>query len=168
MHKIRQATLPVIQVQRIPALKHLSAYKISGNLGGDFTIGSTGPRRSMTGKLTLSDCRIDFDQPIIGQSSLRFNNINADLVLNKGTLVIKKFSARGNQLNADISGTIALDRSGRGNALNLNGSVTPHHGFLAKIGNSIPTDLLQQQKAGKTTLSFIIGGTLEAPDFRLN
>ena len=163
-----EGTISGIQVQRIPALKHLSAYKISGNLGGDFTIGSTGPRRSMTGKLTLSDCRIDFDQPIIGQSSLRFNNINADLVLNKGTLVIKKFSARGNQLNADISGTIALDRSGRGNALNLNGSVTPHHGFLAKIGNSIPADLLQQKKAGKTTLSFIIGGTLEAPNFKLN
>ena len=163
-----EGTISGIQVQGVPALKHLSAYKISGNLGGDFTIGSAGPRRSMTGKLTLSDCRIDFDQPIIGQSSLSFKNINAELVLNKGTLVIKKFSARGNQLNADISGTIALNRSGRGNALNLNGSVTPHHGFLAKIGNSIPADLLQQKKAGKTTISFIIGGTVEVPEFRLN
>jgi type II secretion system protein N len=162
-----EGTISGIQVQGVPALKHLSAYKISGNLGGDFTIGGAGPRRSMTGKLTLSDCRIDFDQPIIGQSSLSFKNINAELVLNKGTLVIKKFSARGNQLNADISGTIALNRSGRGNALNLNGSVTPHHGFLAKIGNSIPADLLQQKKAGKTTISFIIGGTVEVPEFRL-
>jgi type II secretion system protein N len=162
-----EGTISGIQVQGVPALKHLSAYKISGNLGGDFTIGSAGLRRSMTGKLTLSDCRIDFDQPIIGQSSLSFKNINAELVLNKGTLVIKKFSARGNQLNADISGTIALNRSGRGNALNLNGSITPHHGFLAKIGNSIPADLLQQKKAGKTTISFIIGGTVEVPEFRL-
>jgi type II secretion system protein N len=162
-----EGTISGIQVQGVPALKHLSAYKISGNLGGDFTIGGAGPRRSMTGKLTLSDCRIDFDQPIIGQSSLSFKNINAELVLKKGTLVIKKFSARGNQLNADISGTIALNRSGRGNALNLNGSVTPHHGFLAKIGNSIPADLLQQKKAGKTTISFIIGGTVEVPEFRL-
>ena len=163
-----EGTISGIQVQRIPALRHLGTYKISGNLGGDFIIGDTGSRRSMTGKLTLSDCRIDFDQPIISQSSLKFNNINADLVLNKGTLVIKKFSARGNQLNADISGSIALNTSGRRNALNLNGSVTPHHGFLAKIGNSIPADLLQQKKAGKTTISFIIGGTLEAPEFRLN
>ena len=122
----------------------------------------------MTGKLTLSDCRIDFDQPIIGQSSLGFKNINADLVLDKGTLVIKKFSARGNQLNANISGTIALNRGGRRNALNLNGSVTPHHGFLAKIENSIPADLLPQKKAGKTSISFSIGGTVEDPIFRLN
>jgi len=163
-----EGTISGIQVQGVPALKHLSAYKISGNLGGDFTIGGAGPRRSMTGKLTLLNCRVDFDQPIIGQSSLSFKNINAELVLNKGTLVIKKFSARGNQLNADISGTIALNRSSRGNALNLNGSVTPHHGFLTKIGSSIPADLLQQKKAGKTAISFTIGGTLEAPNFRLN
>jgi type II secretion system protein N len=163
-----EGRLSGIQVQGIPALRHLGTYKISGSLDGDFTIGGTGSRRSMTGKLTLLDSRIDFDQPIIGQSSLRFKNINADLALSKGTLVIKKFSARGNDLNADISGTIALNRGGRQNALSLNGSVTPHHGFLAKIGTSIPADLLGQKKAGKSTIAFIIGGTLEAPEFRLN
>ena len=163
-----EGTLSGIQVQGIPALKQLGAYKISGNLGGDFTIDGTGPRRAMTGKLILADCRIDFDQPLIGQSSLKFNSINADLILNKGRLVIKKFSARGKQLNADISGTIALNRGGRGNALNLKGSVTPHHGFLAEIGNNIPAGLLQQKKAGTATVPFIIEGTLEAPEFKLN
>jgi type II secretion system protein N len=163
-----EGTLSGVQVQGIPALKHLGAYKISGNLGGDFTIDGTGPHRAMTGNLILADCRIDFDQPLIGQSSLKFNSINADLILNKGRLVIKKFSARGKQLNADISGTIALNRGGRGNALNLKGSVTPHHGFLAEIGNNIPAGLLQQKKAGEATVPFIIEGTLEAPEFKLN
>jgi type II secretion system protein N len=163
-----EGTISGVQVQGIPALKRLGAYKISGNLGGDFTIGTAGGRRSMTGNLNLADCRIDFDQPIIGQSSLRFKNINADLVLNRGSLAIQKFSARGNQLDADIAGTIALDGSSRGNALDLKGSATPHHGFLAKIGNSIPAALFQQQKAGKATISFKIGGTLEAPEFKLN
>ena len=163
-----EGTLSGVQVQGIPALKHLGAYKISGNLGGDFTIDGTGPHRAMTGNLILADCRIDFDQPLIGQSSLKFNSINADLILNKGRLVIKKFSARGKQLNADISGTIALNRGGRRNALNLKGSVTPHHGFLAEIGNNIPAGLLQQKKAGTATVPFIIGGTLEAPEFKLN
>lgn len=163
-----EGTLSGIQVQTIPALKHLTAYKISGNLSGEFMIGGTGSNRSMTGKLTLSDCRIDFDQPLIGQSSLGFKNINADLVLNQSALVIKKFSAQGNQLNADILGTISLNRGGSQNALNLNGSVTPHHGFLAKFKNSIPASLLRQTKAGQPTISFKIGGTVEAPDFKLN
>jgi type II secretion system protein N len=163
-----EGTISGVQVQGIPALQRLSAHKISGNLGGDFMIIGTGPNRSITGKLTLSDCRIDFDQPVIGQSSLGFKNIDADLVLKKGTLVIKKFSARGNQLDADISGTIALNRGGHQNALNLNGSITPHHALLAKISNSIPADFLRQKKAGQTAISFMIGGTVEVPNFRLN
>jgi len=163
-----EGTISGVQIQGIPALKRLSVHKISGNLGGDFMIAGTGPNRSMTGNLTLSDCRIDFDQPVIGQSSLGFKKIDADLVLNNGNLAIKKCSARGNQLDADISGTIALSTANRRNALNLNGSLTPHHGFLAKIENSMPADLLRQKKTGKTALFFKIGGTLEAPAFRLN
>lgn len=157
-----------IQVQKIPALKHVTAHKISGSLDGDFKIAGTGPSRSMTGKLNLSDSRIDFDQPLFDQSSLGFKNIDADLVLNKGTLFIKSCRARGNLLDADISGSIALNRHGRGRALNLTGSVTPHHGLLARLENSIPGALLQQKRAGKTAISFTIKGTVESPEFRLD
>ena len=163
-----EGTISGVQIQGIPALKGLTVHKISGNLGGDFMIAGTGPNRSMTANLTLSDCRINFDQPVIGQSSLGFKKIDADLAINNGSLAIKKCSARGNQLDADISGIIALNTDSRRNALNLNGSVTPHHGFLAKMENSMPADLLRQKKTGKAALSFKIGGTLEAPDFRLN
>ena len=163
-----EGTLSGIPVQKIPAQKGLTAHKISGSLGGDFIIAGTGPNRSMTGTLTLSNCRIDFDQPLIGQTSLGFRKIDADLILKKGRLVIKKCRARGNQLDADISGSIALNRSGQGNALNLKGSVTPHHGLLAKLENSIPADLLQQTKAGKAAIRFNIRGTAKAPEFSLN
>jgi len=157
-----------VRVQGIPALKQLTPHNISGNLGGDFLITRTGTNGSMTGQLTLSECRIVFDQPVIGQPSLGFKNVAADLVLKRGNLVIKKCSARGNDLDADISGTIALKRNNRQNALNLKGSVTPHHGFLAKIENSIPADLLRQKTAGGKAVSFKIGGTVETPDFKLN
>ena len=163
-----EGTISGVQVQGIPALQRLSAHKISGNLGGDFMIVGPGPNRSITGKLTLSDGRIDFDQPVIGQASLGFKIIDADLVLNKGSLVIKTCRARGNQLDADISGTIALNRGGQPNALNLNGSITPHHALLAKIETGIPADFLRQKKAGQTAISFMIGGTVEVPNFRLN
>ena len=163
-----EGTISGVQVQGIPALQHLSPHKISGTLDGYFMITSTEPNPSMTGKLALSNCRIEFDQPVFSQDSLGFNNIDADLALNRSTLVIKKCSARGNQLDADISGTIALKSSGRQNALNLTVSVTPHHLLLAKIENSLPVDFLQQKKAGKTAISFRIGGTVEVPNFRLN
>jgi type II secretion system protein N len=163
-----EGTISGVQVQGIPALQHLSPHKISGNLDGDFMIISTGPNPSMTGKLALSNCRIEFDQPVFGQDSLGFNNIDADLALNKSTLVVKKCSARGNQLDTDISGTIALKSGGRQNTLNLTVSVTPHHLLLAKIETSLPVDFLRQKKAGKNAISFRIGGTVDVPEFRLN
>jgi len=163
-----EGTISGVQVQGIPALQGLTAHKISGSLGGDFIIAGTWPDRTMTGQLTLSDSRINFDQPVVGLPSLEFIKIDADLALSKDNLAIKKLSARGNQLDADISGTIALNRSGRGNALNLNGSVTPHHGFLAKMKNSIPASFLLQKTAGNKAISFTIGGTVEAPAFKLN
>ena len=163
-----EGTLSGVQVQEIPALRHATAHKISGSLDGDFKIAGTGPSRSMTGKLNLSNSRIDFDQPLFDQSSLGFKNIDADLVLSKGTLFIKSCRARGNLLDADISGSIALNRGGRGRTLNLKGSVTPHHGLLARLENSIPGALLQQKRAGKTAISFTISGTVESPEFRLD
>ncbi len=163
-----EGTLAGIQVQKIPALKHVIAHKISGSLSGDFKIAATGPKRSMTGKLSLKNSRIDFDQPLFDQPSLGFKNIDADLVLNQGTLYIKSCRARGNQLDADIAGSIALNRNGRGKALNLKGSVTPHHGLLARIEKSVPAALLQQARAGKSAISFRIGGSVESPEFRLD
>lgn len=163
-----EGTISGVRVQAIPALKNLTPHKISGNLGGNFMITRTGPGGSMNGQLTLSECRIVFDQPVIGQPSLAFKNVAADLVLERGRLVIKKCSARGNDFNADITGTIDLNSTGRRNALSLNGSVTPHHAFLAKIENSIPANLLRQKSAGNQAISFRIGGTVETPEFSLN
>ena len=163
-----EGTISGVQVQGIPALQGLTAHKISGSLGGDFIIAGTWPDRTMTGQLTLSDSRINFDQPVVGLPSLEFIKIDADLALSKDNLAIKKLSARGNQLDADISGTIALNEGGRQNALDLNGSISPHHGFLAKMKNSIPASFLLQKTAGNKAISFTIGGTVEAPAFRLN
>ncbi len=163
-----EGTLAGIQVQHIPALKHMINHKISGSLDGDFKIEGTGPNRSMTGRLILSNGRIDFDQPMFDQPSLGFKNIDADLVMNRGTLFIKSCRARGNQLDADISGSIAFNQSSRGRVLSLKGSVTPHHGLLARLENSVPAALLQQQRAGKKAISFTIAGSVESPEFRLD
>lgn len=157
-----------IQVQKLPALQRLTTHKISGGLGGDFTYAATGPNRSLTSKLTVSDCRIELDSPVFSQKSLGFKDITADLTLNKETLIIKNCSAKGNQLDVNITGTIALNGAGGQNTLNLNGSVTPHHTLLAKIEKSIPIDFLKRKKSGKAAIPFKISGTLDNPGFSLN
>ncbi len=154
-----------IQVQGIPALKRLPADKISGVLNGNFTYANAGPNRSMAGKLTLSQCRIDLNKAVFNLKSLEFRDIDADLMLKNDTLNIKHTSARGNQLDADLSGTIGL--TGK-TALNLSVSLTPHHLLLAKIEKVLPMDLLRDKKAGKSAIEFKIDGTLDEPDFSLN
>jgi hypothetical protein len=52
--------------------------------------------------------------------------------------------------------------------LNLTGTVTPHHVFLAKIEKDIPLNLLRNKKSGQTAIKFRINGTLEDPGFSLN
>ena len=157
-----------IQVQGIPALQRLPADKISGVLDGNFTYANTGPNRSLAGKLTLSQCRIDLKNAVFNLKSLEFKDIDADLMLDNNTLNIKHTSARGNQLDADLSGTIGLAGRRGQTALNLNVSVTPHHLLLAKIEKNLPMDLLRKNKAGNSAISFKIDGTLDQPGFSLN
>jgi type II secretion system protein N len=154
-----------IQVQGIPAMQRLPADKISGVLDGNFTYAKAGPNRSLEGNLTLSQCRIELNKAVFSLKSLEFRNIAADLMLKNDTLTIKHTRAKGNQLDADLTGTIGL--TGK-NALNLTISVTPHHLLLAKIEKSLPMDFLRKKKAGKAPISFKIDGTLDEPGFSLN
>jgi len=154
-----------IQVQGIPAMQRLPADKISGVLNGNFTYANAEPNRSLEGNLTLSQCRIELNEAVFNLKSLEFRSIAADLMLKNDTLTIRRTSAKGNQLDADLTGTIAL--TGK-NTLNLTVSVTPHHLLLAKIGKTLPMDFLRNKKAGKAAISFKIDGALDEPGFSLN
>jgi len=158
-------TVSGIQILGIPGLERLPADKISGVLDGNFTYANIGPNQSLEGKLTLSQSRIEFNEAVFNLKSLEFRDINADLILKNDTLTLKQTSARGNQLDADLTGTIVLTGQ---NALNLNVSVTPHHLLLAKIEKTLPMDLLRGKKAGKGAISFKIDGTFDEPGFSLN
>ena len=158
-----------IQLQKISALKQLSDHEISGGLDGNFTYADTSPNRSLSGNLILTNCRIMLATPVLNQKSFDFKNIEADLTLQNNTLVIKQFNAKGNQLDLNLAGNIALNAADPAkNLLNLTGTVTPHHVFLAKIENDIPVDILRNKKAGKTAISFKVDGTMDEPGFSLN
>ncbi len=157
-----------VQVQGIPALQDLPADKISGVLNGDFTYAAQGSDRSLTGKLTLSQCRIELKEPLFNLTELNFRAIDADLELADDTLKIKHFSAKGNLLDADITGAIAMAAQPDQAALNLSISVIPHHTLLAKIEKTLPMNLLRSTKTGNGAISFKVNGTWNAPGYSLN
>jgi len=158
-----------VQVQQIPVLQQLSVHEIAGGLGGEFvyTAGETTPK--LTGKLRLSACRLELANAIFNQDTFEFKNVDADLVLQKQNLVINGFSATGNQVDLKMAGRITINNGDSAKSgLNLTGTVTPHHVFLAKIEKDIPLNLLRNKKSGQTAIKFRINGTLEDPGFSLN
>ena len=157
-----------LQVEGIPALQRLPADKIAGVLNGNFTFANVGSDRSLTGKLTLSKSKIELKKAVFNVKSLEFRDIDADLIVKNDTLTINQTKARGNQLDADLTGKIALASQTGKQAMNLSVSVTPHHLLLAKIEKNIPMDFLRNKKAGEAAISFKIDGTLDKPNFSLN
>lgn len=158
-----------LKIQQIAALRQLSDHEISGELGGTFAFAVTKPKRTLSGNLTVTNCRLVLATAIFNQDSFDFKNMAADLALQNTTLVINGFSATGNQLDLNIAGRINLNKFDPANyELDLKGSVTPHHVFLAKIEKDIPVDFLKNKKTGRTAISFKVDGTMDEPGFSLN
>jgi type II secretion system protein N len=157
-----------IEVQRISALQQLSAHKISGTLGGIYNLTQIGPNRSLTGKLSVSDCRIEFAAPVFLQESLTFREISADLILNDRSVTIKNGTLNGNDLDARVSGTIGWSSGAGPNTLDLIGTMALHHTLLAKIEKNLPPNFGQALRAGKNAVPFKIGGTFKDPSFSFN
>lgn len=158
-----------VQVQQISALKQLSEHQISGVLGGNFVYDGSAPIPSLAANLSLTNCRVELATPVFNQKSFEFKSIAADLAIQDNSLRIEQLSARGNQLDLDLTGSIALNESDpTQNALNLTGNVTPQYAFLAKIEKEIPVDFLRKKQAGKAGIAFKVDGTLDEPGFSLN
>ncbi len=158
-----------VKVQQISALQQLSEHDISGGLRGNFIFGVGNANPRFSGNLTIDNCRLELLTAVFDQRTFEFKNVNAELALQNQTLVVNGFSAAGNQLDLKITGKINLrGRNSSKNVLNLTGTVTPHHVFLANIEKTIPMNLLRNKKSGKTAISFKIGGTFENPEFSFN
>jgi type II secretion system protein N len=158
-----------VKVQQISALQQLSDHEISGGLGGNIVYATGRTSGKLSGNLNMTNCRVELAAAIFNQDLFEFKNIDTDLALQNRTLVISGFKATGNQLDLILDGRVKLNNAEPAkNALNLTGTVKPHHVFMAKIEKDIPLNLLRQKKSGQTAISFKIDGTLDDPGFSLN
>ncbi len=158
-----------IQVQQVSALQQLSDHEVSGGLGGKFVYSDEKKNRKLSGNLNMTNCRVDLAAAIFKQKSFEFKNIDTDLALQNKTLVINGFKATGNQMDLNIVGRVKLNHIDPvKNELNLSGTVTPHHVFMAKIEKDLPAGILSKKSSGQRAVQFKIEGTLEDPGFSLN
>ena len=150
-----------ILLQQVPGLRSLYGSSLSGRLDGNLSTNEAG---ALNGKFTITDGQVELAEPLLGQSRFTFRTVDADLTLQNRNLLLRNGRIKGNELDADVSGSIALDQPQGANALNLSGRVTPHHAFMARAEGSIPAGLLRR----RTASPFRVSGPLDAPGFSLN
>ena len=158
------ADLAGIQVSRIDALGSLTTHKISGNLDATLTFNSNAPGAPLIGNLTLTEGQIEFSAPIMQQRAIDFDSIEAELIFDGRSLTIKHCQLDGNQLNADISGSIKLAGSSPRKILDLSGTIEPHETLLVKLGKNV-SELIERHSLENQGIAFKISGPLDAPNY---
>jgi len=155
------ARIDGILIQQVDRLRSLYGSRLSGRLDGRLNTTEAG---ALNGKLTITDGQIELASPLLAQSRFTFRTVEADLTLQNRSLLLRSGRLKGNELDADMSGTITLDPPQAPNAMNLAGRVTPHHALLSRAEGGIPAGLLRRRAA----IPFRISGSIDAPGFSLN
>ncbi|MGE5256718.1 MAG: type II secretion system protein GspN [Hyphomicrobiales bacterium] len=150
-----------ILLQQLPGLRGLYGSRLAGRLDGTIAVNEAG---ALTGKLTVTDGQVELAAPVLDQQNFTFRTIEADITLQNRSLLLRNGRLRGNELDAEISGTVALDQPQGAGALNLSGRVTPHPAFMARAEGSLPANLLRRRAA----FPFRVSGPLDSPGFSLN
>lgn len=161
-------TFSGIQVKDIDAIRRVTDYQISGMLDGKLTYKTDRRNQTLRSNIRLSNCKVGLDIPLLNQGSLTFKDVTADLLMNNQTLTIQRCRIQGNQLDASFSGTINYNLRTGQRALDLSGTLNPHHVLLAKLKNSFAVNLLKGGKSDDQDFAFKIRGTLDAPEFSFN
>jgi type II secretion system protein N len=158
---VLNARISGVLIQELDGLRGLYGSRLSGRLDGSLNTAETG---AVNGKFTIAEAQVELAAPVFAQSRFTFRTVDADLTLQDRSLQVRNGRLKGNELDADVSGSIALDQPQAAGAMNLAGRVTPHHAFLTRAEGSIPSGLLRRRAA----IPFRISGPLDAPGVSLN
>jgi hypothetical protein len=133
-------------------------------LEGRLTFKSNVPNQALTGDLTLMDGQIEFSLPVLNQNAITFDTIETEVELNDRSLTINRCQLEGNQLDAEVAGSIKFNSGSARKLLNLSGTVMPHEALLAKLGNNIP-ELIRGSKLDNQGIPFRIKGPMDSPQY---
>jgi type II secretion system protein N len=150
-----------VLLQQIPGLQELYGSRLSGRLDGTLTMSPTG---ALAGKLSVTEAQLELASPVFAQTSFSFRTADADIAFQNRTLMLRNGRLKGNELNAEISGSIALGQTPGAGTVSLSGRLTPHPAFMAKAEGRLPANLLRR----RTAIPFRVTGPLDAPGFSLN
>ena len=120
------ARLAGVLLQKLPATQSLYGNKLAGRLDGTLGVNDAG---TLTGKLAVSEGRVELATPLFDQNRVQFPDGGGRSQPAEPHRHGPQRAVKGNDMDAEVSGTIALDVAQGKNALNLSGRVTPTRRF---------------------------------------
>jgi type II secretion system protein N len=162
------AGLSGIEMQEIPIVKNLTGSRLSGKCDGRIEFSTDGKVEKASAKMKSFSCKLSLASPIAKLESLSFQQVLADLSLDRGRVEIKEVLFKGPQIDGRLSGNIVLQRPIGKSVMKLSGEMKPHPGFFTELGGPMSTQLLSRRSQGDTKITFTIEGAIENPIFYLN
>lgn len=160
------AELSDLHMNAMTPLQRMSGRNIAGTLSGTIDVRKTDGTARMTADLAADQFRMDFEIPGASLKELTFSEANAKLTGGgEADLRIESLTAKGNQVNGDLSGTIRWRAPFEKSLLDMTGTVRPHPSFISGLGTGLAG--LFQHRGGNNTFPFVVKGTIEAPEFLL-
>lgn len=141
----------------------------SGALNGSIRFEKTPEKQTGDANLVLTDLGLELNASVLPLGEFNFSRVTGEAVLDNQTVNVKGFTFQGDQLNGKVSGTIQLDHPVENSRLELEGQITPHASFIAKLGKAGGSGLgtmaryLFRPGEGSTGIGFVIQGTIKNP-----
>lgn len=158
-----------IQIKKIAAIPNTARQMISGLLGGKMNYQKNSNQgEQVDAELILSGTEIRLPEAFLQLKSLKFNKLEARASFVNHKLQIKECTARGHQIDMEITGTIRIRDNFEKSVLNLKGTIKPHHLLLSGLGKTMTKLLFPNKNISEKGLPFQIKGPLERPSFEFN
>lgn len=162
------AALNDIRLEENGYLQTVSGRKIAGRL--DSTINYSqkkGADSRLDVNIHVEDGEVGLTNPVFSINDLAFETIDAELLIDRRSLKLKRCDIVGEQVGGEVTGVVLFRQPFKRSRLEFKGNVTPHHLLMASLKRALPKSLLPSKKAGENGFPVKVYGTIEKPKFSL-
>jgi type II secretion system protein N len=152
-----------VNIQQIDILRDVGGVEMAGILRGKtaLTLGEGGiSEQTGTAEFTISEAMLT-RLPLPGVAPLRVGNIQGQLELKRGNILIKRLAFSGGDLSGQVLGNILLNPNFSKSRLNLRITIKPSAKFDPKY--RVLLSLLGRQRQTEGLYAFFLKGTLHHP-----
>ncbi|UCH21938.1 MAG: type II secretion system protein GspN [Deltaproteobacteria bacterium] len=158
-----------MQLADIPAVRNLTAFKLSGVLRADIIYKNAqeidNPIRA---SVEILNCELQPLKPLSIKDRLTFKQIEAVLNIRNYRIDIEHCNFKGNQVDGTVSGFGVLKDPFNKSIIELSGILNPHHLFFKHLSGDLQASIFNDIKSKIGDVSISIKGPIENPAFNFH